>query len=43
MVDRVGARHSADVEEDADVGLENGAEGVEEPSMRVDLLLVSSP
>jgi hypothetical protein len=29
---------SADVEEDGDVGAEDGAEGVEEPAVRVDFL-----
>jgi hypothetical protein len=34
------AGHSADVEEDTDVGLEDGAKCVEEPAMGVDLFLV---
>jgi len=40
MVYRRRARHGTHIEEDADVGLEDGAKGVEEPSMRVDFLLV---
>lgn len=40
MIDRRRAGHGADVEEDADVGLEDGSEGVEEPAVGVDLLLV---
>ena len=40
MVYRRRARHGTHIKEDADVGLEDGAKGVEEPSMRVDLLLV---
>ena len=40
MVDRGRTRHRADIEEYADVGLEDGTKGVEEPAMRVDFLLV---
>lgn len=40
MVDGRGAGHGADVEEDADVGLEDGSEGVEEPAVGVYLFLV---
>ena len=40
MVDGTRARPRTDVEKNADVWLENRAEGVEEPAVRVDLLLV---
>ena len=40
MVYRRRARHGTHIKEDANVGLEDGAKGVEEPSMRVDFLLV---
>lgn len=40
MVNRRGPGHGADVEEDANVGLEDGAEGVEEPAVGVYLFLV---
>jgi len=40
MVDRCWARLGANVEENTDVGLENRSEGVKEPTMGVDLLLV---
>ena len=40
MVYRRRARHGTHIEENTDVGLEDGAKGVEEPSMRVDFLLV---
>jgi hypothetical protein len=32
--------HRSDIQEHADVGLEDGTKGIEEPTMRVDLLLV---
>ena|ERR1700722_14226254 len=40
MIYGCGARHSPNIEENADVRLENGAKSVEEPSVRVDLLLI---
>jgi len=40
MVYRRRTRHSTHVEEHTNVGLEDGAESVEEPSMRIDFLLV---
>ena len=40
MVDRARARPGTDVEKDADIWLENRAKGIEEPAVRVDLLLV---
>ena len=40
MVDRRGSRHGSDIEENADIGLQDGAERVEEPTVRVDFLLV---
>lgn len=40
MVYRRRTGHGTHIEEDANIGLEDGAESVEEPSMRVDLLLV---
>jgi len=40
VVDGCGAGHSANVEQDTDVGLEDGAEGVEEPPVRIDLFLI---
>jgi hypothetical protein len=40
MVDGGGTGHGANVEQDTDVGLEDGAKGVEEPPMRVDFFLV---
>ena len=39
MIDRCRARHSAHVEENADVGLQNGSKSVEEPTVGVYLLL----
>ena len=39
-VDRGGARHRTDVEQNTYVGLQYWTEGVEEPAMRVDFLLV---
>lgn len=40
VVETVGGGFGADVEQDADVGVENGGERVECPAMRVDFLLV---
>ena len=40
MVYRRWARHRSHIQEDTHIGLENGAKGVEEPPMGVDLLLV---
>ena len=40
VIDRSGSRHGSDVNKDANVGLEDGTESVEEPTMRVDLFLV---
>ena len=40
MIDRAGTRHGTDIEEDANVRLENRAKCVEEPAMGVDLLLI---
>ena len=40
MVYRRRARHRSDIQEDTHVGLENGAKGIEEPPMGVDLLRV---
>ena len=40
VVYRHWTRHSTYIEQNTKVGLEDGAESVEEPSMRVDLLLV---
>ena len=40
MVNRSGPGHSSDIDKNANVGLEDGTEGVEEPTMRVDLFLV---
>ena len=40
MIDTRWSGHSTDIEEDADVGLKDGAERVEKPSMTVDLLLI---
>ena len=40
MINRAGARHGTDIEENANVRLENRAKRVEEPAMGVDLLLV---
>lgn len=40
MINRSRSRHSSDIDKDANVGLEDRTEGVEEPTMRVDLLLV---
>lgn len=40
MVNRGGSRHSPDVDKNANVGLEDGSEGVEEPTVRVDLFLI---
>ena len=40
MVEGFAAGTGAAVEEDADVGLEDGAEGLEEPAMGVDFLLI---
>ena len=40
MVDRARAGPGADVQKDANVWLENRSKGIEEPAMRVDLLLI---
>lgn len=40
MINRAGTRHGTDIEEDANVRLENWAKRVEEPAMGVDLLLI---
>jgi hypothetical protein len=40
VVDRRRAGHGPHVKQHADVGFEHGPEGVEEPAVRVDLLLV---
>ncbi len=40
MINRARTRHCTDVEQDANIGLENGAKGIEEPTMGIDLLLV---
>lgn len=40
VIDGGGTRHCTDIEEYTDIRLENRAESVEEPPMRVDLLLV---
>jgi hypothetical protein len=40
MINRGRAGLGTNVKKDADVGLENGTEGVEEPTMGVDLLLI---
>ena len=40
MVYRRRTGHSTDIEEDTDIRLENGAKCIEEPSMRVDFLLI---
>ena len=40
MVDGAGVRPRTDVEKNVDVWLENGAKWVEEPPMRIDLLLI---
>jgi hypothetical protein len=40
MINRAWTRHRTDVEQDANIGLENGAKGVKEPTVGVDLLLV---
>ena len=39
MIDRAGARHGSNIEEDANVRLKNGPKHIEEPAMRIDLLL----
>lgn len=40
MVERSARRLCADVEQDADIGVENASECIEEPAMRVDFLCV---
>jgi len=40
MVSRRGPWHGTDIKEDTDIGLEDGTESIEEPAMRVDLLLI---
>ena len=40
MINRAGARHRTDVQKDANVRLKNRSKSVEEPAVRVDLLLV---
>jgi hypothetical protein len=39
MIDRAGARHGTNIKEDANVRLKNGPKHIEEPAMRIDLLL----
>lgn len=40
MIDRSRTWHRADIEEDAYIGLQDRAEGIEEPAVRIDFLLV---
>ena len=40
MINRAGARHRTDVQKDANVRLKNRSKRVEEPAVRIDLLLV---
>jgi hypothetical protein len=40
MINRAGTGHGTDVEEDANVWYKNGTKCVEEPVVRIDLLLV---
>ena len=40
MINRAWTRHRTDVEQDANVGLENGAKGIKEPTVGIDLLLI---
>ena len=40
MVYRRGAGHGTDVKEDAEIGLEDGSDSTEEPTVRVNLLLI---
>ena len=40
MINRSGSGHGSDIDKNANVGLEDGTEGVEEPTMRVDLFLI---
>ena len=40
MINRSRSGHSADIDKNANVGLKDRTEGIEEPAMRVDLLLV---
>jgi len=40
VVDRCGAGHHTDVEQNTYVGLQYWTEGVEEPAMRIDFILV---
>ena len=41
MINGARTGHGTNVKKDADVGLENGTKGVEEPTMRIDLFLVN--
>ena len=40
MINRAWPRHCTDIEQDANIWLENRAKGVEEPTMGVDLFLI---
>ena len=40
MINRAGSRHRTDVQKHANVRLKNRSERVEEPAVRIDLLLV---
>ena len=40
MINRAWTRHCTNIEQDANIGLENGTKGVEEPTMGIDLLLI---
>jgi hypothetical protein len=40
MINRAWTRHCTDVEQDANIGLEDGAKGIKEPTVGIDLLLV---
>ena len=40
MINRAWTRHRTDVEQNANIGLENGAKSIKEPTVGIDLLLV---
>jgi hypothetical protein len=40
MINRARTRHRTDVKQDANIGLENGAKSIKEPTVGIDLLLV---
>ena len=40
MINRSWARLCANIKQDANIGLEDGAEGVEKPAVRINLLLI---